>query len=55
MQGTAEAPGISRRALSDIFAQKVRREAGGLQRVAVAVSMVEVYNETFRVRRAGDA
>lgn len=49
MQGTSAQPGISNRALSDVFAQKVRREAGGLQHVTVSVSMIEVYNESFRV------
>jgi kinesin family protein C2/C3 len=48
MQGTDSQPGISRRALSEIFVHKQRREAGGLQAVAVCVSVVEVYNETFR-------
>ena len=49
MQGSEEQPGISKRALSDIFEQKVRREAGGLQAVNIRVSMIEVYNESFRV------
>lgn len=50
MQGSTAEPGISGRALGDIFMQKLRREAGGLQRVTVSVSMIEVYNEAFRVR-----
>lgn len=49
MQGSEEQPGISKRALGDIFEQKVRREAGGLQSVNIRVSMIEVYNESFRV------
>ena len=49
MQGTDEQPGISKRALIDIFDQKVKREGRGLQSVSISVSMIEVYNETYRV------
>jgi hypothetical protein len=50
MQGTNACPGISKNMLRDVFDAKLKREASGLQSVAVRVSMIEVYNETFRVR-----
>ena len=49
MQGTNACPGISKNMLRDVFDAKLKREASGLQTVNVRVSMIEVYNETFRV------
>ena len=50
MQGTAQQPGISKSTLKEVFETKIKRESSGLQSVTICVSMIEVYNETFRVR-----
>lgn len=49
MQGTDENPGISKNTLRDVFQMKLKKESSGMQSVSIFVSMIEVYNETFRV------
>jgi hypothetical protein len=49
MQGTTQHPGISKNMLREVFESKIKRESSGLQTVTICVSMIEVYNETFRV------
>lgn len=49
MQGTDESPGISKNTLRDVFQMKLKKESSGMQTVSIFVSMIEVYNETFRV------
>jgi len=46
MEGNPEMPGISRRAVTDIFAQLVEREDE--EEVSVRLSMLEVYNEEIK-------
>lgn len=49
MQGTDAMPGISKNTLRDVFQMKLKKESSGMQSVSIFVSMIEVYNETFRV------
>merc|ERR1712166_297431 len=46
MEGTPEMPGISRRAVTDIFGQLVERQDE--EEVSVRLSMLEVYNEEIK-------